>query len=193
MITRRATLERLSIMLGGAISIQITAALVGQVLNKGESLAVLPEQAELLAELTDVIIPTTDTPGAKTAGVAQFIIRVMRDCYPIADQKFFYAGLARVDETSMDRHGKRFLELKQKEKIAVVLAIAEKDTAFINKAVNKAVKTPSFFKRLRELTVTGYFISEIGATLALEYLPIPGRFEGDVPMTPGQRAWAISA
>jgi hypothetical protein len=32
----------------------------------------------------------------------------------------------------------------------------------------------------------------LGATQALEYLPVPGRFEGDVPMQPGQKAWAIS-
>ena len=33
---------------------------------------------------------------------------------------------------------------------------------------------------------------DVGATQALEYLPVPGRFEGDVPMQPGQKAWAIS-
>ncbi|HAK76772.1 MAG TPA: twin-arginine translocation pathway signal, partial [Runella sp.] len=45
--------------------------------------------------------------------------------------------------------------------------------------------------RMKELTVTGYFTSEIGATKALEYLPIPGRFEGCVPLKPGQKAWAL--
>ena len=45
---------------------------------------------------------------------------------------------------------------------------------------------------MKELTVTGYFTSEIGATQALEYLPVPGKFEGDVPLKPGQKAWAIS-
>ena len=44
---------------------------------------------------------------------------------------------------------------------------------------------------MRQLTVTGYFTSEIGATQALEYLPIPGKFIGDVPMEPGQKTWAL--
>jgi hypothetical protein len=44
---------------------------------------------------------------------------------------------------------------------------------------------------MRALTIAGYFSSEIGATQALEYLPIPGRFEGAVPMQPGQKAWAL--
>ena len=72
----------------------------------------------------------------------------------------------------------RARELAPDQKIALVRTTAEKDKAF--------------FRRLREFDVTGYFISEIGATQAMEYLPVPGRFEGDVPMQPGQKAWAIS-
>ena len=178
MIPRRAALERLSLMLGGALSTQLTAAVMGQVVNAGESVAVTADQTALLAELADVIIPTTDTPGAKAAGVEAFIIRVMRDCYVLEEQESFYAGLAKVDEAGRQKHGKGFAELAPEEKIALVTDTAKTDRAF--------------FKRLKELTVTGYFISEIGATQALEYLPVPGRFEGDVPMQPGQKAWAIS-
>jgi len=178
MIPRRAALERLSLMLGGALSTQVTAALMGQVLNEGASVAVKAEQTALLAELADIIIPTTATPGAKAAGVEAFIIRVMRDCYKIEDQEAFYAGLARVDAAGRATHGKGFAELDPEQRIALV-----RDATETNRA---------FFKRLKELTVTGYFISEIGATQALKYLPVPGKFEGDVPMQPGQKAWAIS-
>lgn len=178
MIPRRAALERLSLMLGGALSPQISASLMGQVLNEGPSVAVTPEQTSLLAEVADVIIPATDTPGAKAAGVEAFIIRVLRDCHPLAEQESFYAGLAKIDAAGRRTHGKAFAELAPDQKIALVRTTAEQDKAF--------------FKRLREFVVTGYFISEIGATQALEYLPIPGRFEGDVPMQPGQKAWAIS-
>jgi hypothetical protein len=44
---------------------------------------------------------------------------------------------------------------------------------------------------MRELTVVGYFTSEIGATKALAYLPIPGRFEGDIALEPGQKTWVL--
>ena len=178
MIPRRAALERLSLLLGGALSPQITASLSGQVLNAGPNVAVTPEQTALLAEVAEVILPTTDTPGAKAAGVEAFIIRVLRDCHELAEQESFYAGLAKIDEAGRQAHGKAFAELASDQKIALIRLTAEKDKAF--------------FKRLREFVVTGYFISEIGATQALEYLPVPGRFEGDVPMQPGQKAWAIS-
>jgi hypothetical protein len=178
MIPRRAALERLSLLLGGALSPQISASLMGQVLNEGPSVAVTPEQTTLLAEIAEVIIPATNTPGAKAAGVEAFIIRVLRDCHPLAEQESFYAGLAKIDAAGRQAHGKAFAELAPDQKIALVRTTAEQDKAF--------------FKRLREFVVTGYFISEIGATQTLEYLPVPGRFEGDVPMQPGQKAWAIS-
>ena len=49
----------------------------------------------------------------------------------------------------------------------------------------------SFFKILKDYTMTGYFLSETGATQALAYLKIPGGFQGDIPLAPNQKAWAI--
>jgi glucoside 3-dehydrogenase (cytochrome c) hitch-hiker subunit len=49
----------------------------------------------------------------------------------------------------------------------------------------------SFFKILKDYTLTGYFLSEIGVTRALAYEKIPGGFQGDLPLQPGQKAWAI--
>ena len=178
MIPRRAALERISLWLGGALSSQLTAGLMGQVLNQGPSVLVSPEQTALLAELADTIIPTTNTPGAKAAGVQSFITRVMRDCFVQAEQEAFYAGVAMIDAASRKTHAKPFVDLTPSDRTEIVREIAVQDSAF--------------FKRLRELTVTGYFTSEVGATQALEFLPIPGRFEGDVPMQPDQQAWAIS-
>ena len=49
----------------------------------------------------------------------------------------------------------------------------------------------SFFKILKDYTLTGYFLSETGATQALAYDKIPGGYWGDVPLKPGQKAWAL--
>jgi len=49
----------------------------------------------------------------------------------------------------------------------------------------------SFFKILKDYTLTGYFLSEVGATQALAYERVPGGFWGDLPLKPGQKAWAI--
>ena len=158
-MNRREAVERITLLLGGPLSVELTAGLMGQVTHTGSDVVVSVAQQALLAEVADVIIPTTDTPGAKAAGAEQFMVRVMRDCYPLKEQEAFYAGL--------ESHAK----------IQLVQQTAEKNRAF--------------FKRLKELTVTGYFTSEIGATRALAYLPVPGRFAGDVPMEEGQKTWAL--
>lgn len=163
-------------MMGGVLSAQLTAGLMGQVLNSGASVPVSAEQQKLLAEVADVIIPTTDTPGAKAAGVEQFIVRVIRDCYVRIEQENFYSGLAKLDADSRAAHGKGFAKLDEAKKNDMIKKAADNNKAF--------------FKLMKQLTAVGYFTSEIGATKALEYLPIPGRFEGDVPMQPGQKAWA---
>lgn len=178
MINRREAVERLSLILGGALSTQITAGLMGQVLNQGTSVEVTPAQKALLAELAEVIIPATDTPGAKAAGVEAFITRVIRDCYELEAQETFYAGLAGIDEASLEAHGKSFTALDEDQKAAIVKDATKNDK--------------DFFREMKALTVTGFCTSEIGATQVLEYLPIPGKFEGDVPLQPGQKAWAIT-
>jgi hypothetical protein len=176
-MNRREALQRITLLMGGVLSTQLTAGLMGQVINTGASVPVDAGQQLLLAEVADTIIPTTDTPGAKAAGAEQFIVRVMRDCYRWEEQEKFYAGLARLDADCKAAHGKGFAELDATAKNSML-----KQASADNKA---------FFMLMRQLTVAGYFTSEIGATKALEYLPIPGRFEGEVPMKPGQKAWAF--
>jgi hypothetical protein len=47
-----------------------------------------------------------------------------------------------------------------------------------------------YFGMMKQLTLLGYFTSEIGATQALRYIAIPGKYEGCVPYKKGDKAWA---
>ena len=177
-MNRRAAVERISLLLGGGVlSPQLTAGLMGQVINVGASVVVSDAQKNLLAEVANVILPDTDTPGARAAGVHHFIIRLMKDCYVLEEQEKFYAGLAKIDADSRSAN---------KEKSFVELDETGKKTAL--EATSKNNK--EFFKLVKSLTVSGYFTSEIGATQAVAYLPLPGQFLGDVALKDGQKAWA---
>lgn len=176
-MNRREAIQRATLLLGGVLSAPLMAGAMGEVLNTGKSVKISAAQEALLAEVADVIIPTTGTPGAKAAGVEKFIVRVMRDCYEKPDQEKFYAGLAKLDTDSQAKFGKGFSALDVTQKNEMV-----KQSTIDNKA---------FFLTMKGLTVTGYFTSEIGATQALEYLPIPGKFEACIPLKPGQKAWAL--
>jgi hypothetical protein len=176
-MNRREAVQRITLLMGGTLSAPLMAGIMGEQLNFGPSLEISDQQEALLADVADVIIPTTGTPGAKAAGAEKFITRVMRDCYPIEDQKTFYAGLAKVDALSKEAYGKSFSALDANQKTDII----KKTT----------VSDKPFFLQMKGLTVTGYFTSEIGATQALDYLPIPGRFDGSWPMPKGQKSWAL--
>jgi len=176
-MNRREAVQKLTLLMGGVISAPLMAGVMGEKLNFGPSLEVSAEQEALLSEIADVIIPTTKTPGAKAAGAEKFITRVMRDCYVQEEQQKFYAGVERLNKDSHDVYGKGFVAL---------------DTAQKNEIVKRSTTADKpFFLQMKGLTVTAYFTSEIGATQALDYLPIPGRFDGSYPMKQGQKTWAL--
>ena len=176
-MNRREAIEKITLMLGGVIAAPLMAGAMGEKLNFGPSLNVSADQEALLAEIADVIIPTTGTPGAKAAGVEKFIVRVVRDCYQIDEQKKFYDGVSKLDKNSQDVYQKGFVSLDAAQKKDIVTRATTSDKPF--------------FLQMKGLTVTGYFTSEIGATQALDYLPIPGRFDGSWPLPKGQKSWAI--
>ncbi len=176
-MNRREAVQRVALMMGGVLAAPLMAGVMGQITNTGGSITVSVEQEAFLAEVADIIIPTTDTPGAKAAGVEKFIVRVMRDCYKKEDQEKFYGGLAKLDVDSQAKFSKGFvgLDLAQKNEMVKLSTVNDKP----------------FFQRMKELTVAGYFTSEIGATKALNYLPIPGKFQGCIPLKQNQKAWAL--
>ncbi|WP_439554815.1 gluconate 2-dehydrogenase subunit 3 family protein [Dyadobacter sp.] len=176
-MNRREAVQKITFLMGGTLSAPLMAGIMGEKLNFGPSISITESQEALLAEVADVIIPTTSTPGAKAAGAEKFITRVLQDCYVIDEQKKFYAGLDQVDALSKQTYNKGFVSLDQTQKNEII-----KKTTVADKP---------FFLQMKGLTVTGYFTSEIGATQALDYLPIPGRFDGSWQMPKGQKSWAL--
>ena len=79
----------------------------------------------------------------------------------------------------------QFLELKEVKEASVRAAEERKKDPNSKKDVSK-----HYFTMMKELTLTGFFTSEVGATKALRYVAIPGRFEGCVPYKKGDKAWA---
>lgn len=164
----------------------------------------------LVAELAEVIIPKTDTPGAKDAGVGPFIEMMLKDCYSALQQEHFKKGLDATEEAAK-KLGGSFVSLSKDKKIEVVkgLQTLAKEEASKNETKAKEVDNESgavkqeykkknvaevpvpFFNLMKELTVFGFFTSEKGATQTLNHIPIPGRFEGCIKITPETKAYAI--
>ena len=171
----------------------------------------------LVSEIAEIIIPKTATPGAKDAGVGPFIEMMLKDCYSKSQQVHFIEGLDALEEESKKANsGKKFLESTPQQQTALLTRFEKmsKDEETRNNEPKKIVdnetglvkdpKDPKFektkkeappvpfFKLMKELTLLGYFTSEAGAKNALAYVAIPGRYDGCVKMTPGQKVWALT-
>lgn len=147
------------------------------------------DQVQFMDEISDTILPETSTPGAKAAKVGDFMAVMVRDCYTPEDQKIFMDGLNKIDELSDKKYGKKFMELDPKQKTALLTALDTEQKAY--QADKKPDAPNHYFRMMKELTLLGYFTSEIGCTQALRYVPVPGRYDGCIPYKKGDRAWAI--
>lgn len=182
-MNRREALSRAAILLGGAISASTVAAIMsGCKADPKASTNYLSNSEEaLLNELCDLILPKTDTPSATEAGVPAFIHTIMQDCTPAADRNAFVAGLQQLDADAG-----RFVKMRPEDKQAFLKKLDTDASA----AGDKATPSQATWRKLKELTVVGYFTSEIGASEVLEYVPVPGKYEPCITLAAGQKAWA---
>jgi hypothetical protein len=209
-MNRRDALMRVALMAGATISLPNMPALANTLASSdslrtlsGKPVFFTAEQDMLVAELAETIIPTTKTPGAKAAKVNEIIDIVLKDCYKQADQKRFMDGLEQTDKLSQEGYSKNFIALDAAQRIEVVKKLEaeakQQKTEMARNSGQQDVQIPKekrqnvtpFFTMLKDLTLMGYFSSEIGATQALEYVAVPGRYDGCVPLKPGQKAWAL--
>jgi len=142
------------------------------------------EEIKLLDEIGETILPeTSKSPGAKAAKIAEFMQKIVRDCYSADEQKIFRSGLVEVEEKADQDFKNSFLKLSSTQRLEI---FTELDELAKVKSENDVLH---FFTMMKQLTIWGFFTSEVGATKALRYDPIPGSYEGCLDLKPGQPAW----
>jgi hypothetical protein len=154
------------------------------------------EQAAAVAELSEIIMPKTDTPGAKDAGVPGFIDSMLKEVYSKEDQDKFLKGLADFEAEADKEYGNSFANCKPDEQLALFkkhhdAAIAELGTGGPTGWWNTSGGADKpFVLKVKELTLLGFFTSEPGATQVLQYNQVPGPYKGCVPLSDVGKAWA---
>jgi len=141
-------------------------------------------QNELVATIAELIIPQTDTPGARAAGVPQFIDLALAEWLDIDDRQRFLAGLTDVDARSRKRFGRDFTACTPDQQTEI-LTLLDAEVSALRAAESRDDKveaSPSqrFFRMMKRLTLVGYYTSEVGATQELHNPIIPGRYDGCV-------------
>jgi len=179
-----------------------------------------PDEVAYLDEIADTILPTTSTPGAKAAKTGEFMARMVTDSYSLEDEKVFRAGMAKLNDASKDKNGgKTFMEATPEQRLALLKTLdkeqfdysekgrldnLKKSKEFLARATQEnAPKTESqaatvaseqppnrYFRMMKELSLLGYFTSEIGCKQAQVYEESPGKWEPCIPYKPGQKSYA---
>lgn len=188
MINRREALSRVAIIMGGTV-LGAEAFLTGCKTNtKGVTFS--QTDIDFLNEVGETILPATNTPGAKAANVGAFMQAMVSDCYEAKDQDIFMKGMEELNVASKKHHGKAFMESTPEERTAFLTEL-DKEAKEYQK--NKKPEDPThYFTMIKQLTLSGLFTSKIGATEVLRYVAVPGKYEGCVPYTKGEKAWATS-
>jgi hypothetical protein len=185
---RELLLAAVSTMAGVMVGSPTLRVIAGEVPTASASRVVLQgHQPEMVRVLAEMIIPATDTPGAIEAGVPRFIEMMVADWYTDTERGIFLDGLAALDASCRNAYGQDFLGCSVEQRVAA-LSEAEKNAAgyvsplppgFLAAMAKLIDERTPFFAKLKELTVVGYFSSEVGATEFLEYNPMPMRYDGD--------------
>jgi len=181
-MNRREALKAATVFLGGALvaSNGVLAACAPRA--RKTSSVLTGDDQDLIEEIADTLLPTTAaSPGAKAAGVGPAINLILSDCYDGKAQQRVVQGLKDFRAACRERKHSDFTSLARPEREQLLREID---------AQSKMVGNAHYFGLVRELAEGAYFSSQVGVTRALRYVPVPGRWEGCVPLARGQPAWS---
>jgi hypothetical protein len=141
-----------------------------------------PHQDATVTAMAELIIPQTETPGAKAVRVNEFIDLILTEWYDDEDRTKFLEGLANVDTQARDLFGKDFVDCPAAQQKQLLTALDEQltekrqaDIFSSHRRRRELLANNDFFYALKQLTLVGYFTSEEGAKQALHYEVIPSK------------------
>jgi gluconate 2-dehydrogenase gamma chain len=196
-LSRRDVLRRVACLMGGAISAPAVLGVLQGCSTDSSSqwqpTFLTGPQADTVAEIAEIMIPRTDTPGAKDVGVPSFIDLMLKRAFAEEDRARFVRGLNEFESVARTEYQKPFAGLEPSQRTTLVqrvhdAAVAEAKTL---PATTVLLRRP-FILMTKELTLLGYFTSDVGSSKVLQYDPVPGVFRACVPLLEAGngKAWA---
>lgn len=185
-VSRRDVLGAL--LAGGALAVTWSAPAAAAALKKAGAPATLrpalgADEMAVLSAAAQVIVPATDTAGAKEAGVPQFVGALYAGWMTDDEAAFFRKGLAGLDDSAKQLYQRGFAACTPEQGAEVLQALrAASPYGGRTFSLTDRILDPKapFYLRLRDLVVLGYFTSDAGSNQELRYLPVPGKFESNV-------------
>lgn len=176
---RREVLKMVAIITGGAV-VGAEAFLSGCKTPARKTGLFYDTDVALMDDIGETILPATPgVPGARDAKIGEFMKVIVTDCYTPEDQDTFVKGLQAIRD-------KNFSDLTdaQRHDLLVGLDKESRDPKYDDD------KHKHYFKLMKQLTIWGFYSSEVGATKAARYVETPGHYDGNLPYKKGDRVWA---
>ena len=187
-MNRRDVIKRTAVLMGGIVSAPTIMAIMKGCKAKPtvdwKPAFFTEDQAITITEIAEIIIPATDTPGAKDVGVPAFIEEMIQKVYGQEDRDRFMTGLQSFMQDAEAKYDDAFIDLEAAEQLEFVKQVHDA-------AIQENTQKRPFILIVKELTLTGFFTSQPGATEVLQYEAIPGRYFGCKPLSEvGGKTWA---
>ncbi|SEJ55540.1 Gluconate 2-dehydrogenase subunit 3 [Cyclobacterium xiamenense] len=180
---RRLALKQTALLVGGTV-VGAELFLSGCGSETPHSFAFTSRDISLMDEIGETILPESDqSPGAKAAEIGHFMAKMVLDCYGTGEQEIFRQGLKTIDRLAKEDQGVDFLSLDFQQKTELLTRLDWEATQ------STRGESVHFYTLIKQLTLLGYFTSEIGVSQALRYNPSPGEYDGCVPYNKGTPAW----
>jgi glucoside 3-dehydrogenase (cytochrome c) hitch-hiker subunit len=189
-MNRRELLKSISLLVGGVASGSLTRAVLASSSGRRSPLNPVFDDTtrRKVAIITELIIPTTDTPGAIAAGVPDFIEMMVGEWYTGTEKTAFFQGLKDLDAWCQGEYGVLLLEASEAQRITCLEAFERraaeqlKATGDTNGSAAKVDENAPFFTSIRELVVVGYYTSEVGARQEHKWFRMSPEYDGDYPL-----------
>jgi hypothetical protein len=145
------------------------------------------DQNAIVETISELIIPATDTPGAKAARVSEFIDLILSDWSKEDEKTRFLAGVDEVNHRSQVLYGKRFVDAAAEQQKEILHGfddelMAAQQVLLANRRGNRKPPEKTFFYMMKQLTLVGYYTSQVGAQEELHYEIIPHAHEQCAPV-----------
>lgn len=185
---RREALRRTAAITGLAVSSSVGMGLLKGCTPSGKPtwppIFLKQNEIKLISAIADTILPKTETVGALEVHVPEFIDLMLRDCYKKEEQTSFRAGLSSFNTMVGNEYSNTFEDCSQDEKAKIIEAEEDRSAEQFQQTYKK-----SFYQTVKELTLLGFFTSERVMSNLLNYNPIPGRYDGCIPLANDSRVY----
>ena len=185
LLTRRKAVQGAIALVGGTVAATQLGSLVSTVSAMGNDYSpqfLSSDQFSMIEKIVDLIIPETDTPGAKTAGVHRFIDMMLAEWASSATKTRYVEGLLAIDARAEMVGDASFVKSAPEMQLQILEALDAE--AFAQNSGN------TFFRELKKFVLFGYYSSEEGASVELRYDRLPGAYRGCVPLEDIGRSWS---